>query len=82
MSITFFQCSSVNLIERLSKVMPALFTKASILPSSEWQESIKFSIAECWSSLNDFVLIFLNSFFSLFNLSSLVPVAKTSEPNS
>ena len=52
MSNTFFQFSSVNLIDKLSRVIPALFTKISIPFTSLSVSSIKFSILSCSSNLN------------------------------
>ena len=51
MSITFFQFSSVNLNDILSKVIPALFTNTSTPFSSLTHSSIKFSIPEWLSNL-------------------------------
>ena len=44
MSKTFFQLSSVNLIDKLSNVIPALLIKISNPPKSVWTLFIKSSI--------------------------------------
>ena len=52
MSKTFFQLSSESLIDKLSKVIPALFIKISIPPNFSSTRFIKFSILLCSSNLN------------------------------
>ena len=75
MSKTFFQFSSVSLIDKLSKFIPALFTRISN-PSSFFSTlSINSSILPCSSSLNFSCEYFQNFFFNFSNFCSFVPVA-------
>ena len=80
MSKTFFQFSSVNLIERLSKVIPALFTSISIPSNCLSTLSINSSILSCSSNLNFSAFIPLKLFFKFSSLVSFVPVANILDP--
>ena len=76
MSKTFCQSSSVNLIEILSIVIPALLTSISNPPSCVLTSSIKSLILLCSSNLNLIVRMLGNFFFfRLIIFFSLVPVA-------
>ena len=57
MSNTFFQLSLESLIERLSKVIPALFTRISNPSNLSCTLLIKSSILSWWSNLNCSVFI-------------------------
>ena len=83
-SKTFFQFSSDNLIDKLSKVIPALFTKISIPSNFSSTRLIKFSILSCSSNLNFSEFILLNLFLRFFyhNQAEVAPgVFRSNQPS-
>ena len=79
-SNTFCQFSSDNLMERLSKFIPALFIKMSIPPKSAWQVFIKSSILESVVILYFFYIIDINSFIIYPIYSSIIPISIIYQP--